>query len=125
MPNDLKGAVVTDVDQDSAAYDAGIRPGSVIEEINHKPVGSADDAVKFTENLKSKKILLKLWSDGGSHYVVVDEPRQVELLPRRSEPAALPRKCVPGREGGSFSQHHNLEFLIHPPPHEHGAFKHD
>jgi serine protease Do len=75
LPKDLKGAVITDVDQDSAAYDAGLRPGSVIQEINHKPVGSADDAVKFTENLKSKKILLKVWSDGGSHYVVVDESK--------------------------------------------------
>jgi serine protease Do len=75
LPKDLRGAVVTDVDQDSAAYDAGIRPGSVIQEINHKSVQSADDAVKLTENLKSKKILLKVWSDGGSRYVVVDESK--------------------------------------------------
>jgi serine protease Do len=75
LPKDLKGAVVTDVDQDSAAYDAGLRPGSVIQEINHKSVQSADDAVKLTENLKSKKILLKVWSEGGSHYVVVDESK--------------------------------------------------
>ncbi|HXD01607.1 MAG TPA: PDZ domain-containing protein, partial [Verrucomicrobiae bacterium] len=75
LPQDLKGAVITDVDQDSAAYDAGLRPGSVIQEINHKPVQSADDAVKFTENLKNKKILLKVWSDGGSHYLVVDESK--------------------------------------------------
>jgi serine protease Do len=75
LPKDLKGAVITDVDQDSAAYDAGLRPGSIIQEINHKSVQSADDAVKFTENLKNKKILLKVWSDGGSHYVVVDESK--------------------------------------------------
>ncbi len=75
LPKELKGAVVTDVDQDSAAYDAGLRPGSVIQEINHKPVQSADDAVKLTENLKSRKILLKVWSEGGSHYVVVDESK--------------------------------------------------
>jgi serine protease Do len=75
LPKDMKGAVVTDVDQDSAAYDAGLRPGSVIQEINHQPVQSADDAVKFTENLKNKKILLRVWSDGGSHFVVVDETK--------------------------------------------------
>ncbi len=75
LPKELKGAVVTDVDQDSAAYDAGLRPGAVIQEINHKPVQSANDAVKFTENLKSKKVLLKVWNDGGSHYVVVDESK--------------------------------------------------
>src|SRR5262249_53720083 len=38
VPADVKGALVTDVDQDSPAYQAGIRRGNVIEEINHKPV---------------------------------------------------------------------------------------
>ena len=47
--------MVTDVDQDSPAYQAGIRPGDVIEEINHHPVRNADDAVKLTENVKEKK----------------------------------------------------------------------
>jgi serine protease Do len=76
LPHNVKGALVTDVDQDSAAFDAGLRSGSVIEEINHKKVTDADDAVKLTENLKSKKILLKIWSDGGSHYMVVDESKE-------------------------------------------------
>jgi serine protease Do len=75
VPAGVKGAVVTDVDQDSAAYQAGIRPGFVIEEINHTPVHSAEDAVKLTENAKERKTLLKVWGNGGSHYVVVDESK--------------------------------------------------
>ena len=73
--------MVTDVDQDSPAYEAGIRPGNVIEEINHKTVQNAEDAVKFTENVKETKTLLKIWSNspdgngGGSHYLVVDESK--------------------------------------------------
>ena len=79
LPANIKGAMVTSVDQDSAAYESGLRPGDVILEINRKPVHTADDAVKFTENLKDKKILLKVWTGGngnalsGSHYLVVDE----------------------------------------------------
>jgi serine protease Do len=78
LPESLKGAVITDVDQNSPAYDAGLRPGQVIEEINHKPVRTADDAVKLTESVKDRKTLLKLWSrdqsgNAGTRYLVVDE----------------------------------------------------
>ena len=73
LPQNIKGAVITDVDQDSPAYDAGLRPGDVIVEINRKPVTNADQAVKLTENVKDKTVLVKVWSKGGSHFVVVDE----------------------------------------------------
>jgi serine protease Do len=36
-------------------------------------VKTAEDAVKLTENPKDKRTLLRVWSKGGSHYVVVDE----------------------------------------------------
>lgn len=75
LPKNVQGAVITDVDQNSAAYEAGLRPGDVIEEINRKPVKDADDAVKLTEHVKDKTVLVKLWSKGGSHYVVVDESK--------------------------------------------------
>jgi len=75
LPADVKGAVVTQVDPNSAAYEAGLREGDVIQEINRKPVKSAEDAVKLTENPKDKRTLLRVWSKGGSHYVVVDETK--------------------------------------------------
>lgn len=73
LPQNVKGAVVTEVDQNSAAYEAGLRPGDVVEEINRKPVNTADDAVRLTTNVKDKVVLLKIWSKGGSRFVVVDE----------------------------------------------------
>jgi serine protease Do len=75
IPKDVNGAVVTQVDPDSAAADAGLKPGAVIEDINHHPVQNADDAVKLTENATNKRTLLRVWDNGGSHYMVVDESK--------------------------------------------------
>jgi len=73
LPANVRGAVITQVEPNSAAYEAGLREGDVILEINRKPVKSAEDAVQLTENAKDKRTLLRIWSKGGSRYVVVDE----------------------------------------------------
>jgi serine protease Do len=73
VPQTVQGAVVTEVQPDSAAAEAGIKPGDIIESINRHPVKDAEQAVQLTENAKDKRTLLRIWSNGGSHYVVVDE----------------------------------------------------
>jgi serine protease Do len=75
LPADLKGAIVTDVKPDSAAYSAGLRQSDVIVEINRKPVKNAEDALQPTENAKDKRTLVRVWSKGGSRYLVVDETK--------------------------------------------------
>jgi serine protease Do len=75
IPDDVKGAVVTDVAPNSASAEAGLKPGDVITEINHHSVKSADDAVHLTEHVKDKTTLLHVWSKDGSHYLVVDESK--------------------------------------------------
>jgi serine protease Do len=73
IPQNVQGAVVTEVRPDSPAAEAGLKPGDVIESINRHQVKNAEQAVQLTENAKDKRTLLRIWSDGGSHYVVVDE----------------------------------------------------
>jgi serine protease Do len=63
------------VKADSAAYAAGLRQRDVILEINRKPVKSAEDAVQLAENAKDKRTLVRVWSKGGSRYIVVDETK--------------------------------------------------
>jgi len=73
IPAKVQGAIVTDVDPSSPAANVGLQPGDVIQEINHHPIRSAEDAVKLTEKTETKKTLLKVWSQRGIRFVIVDE----------------------------------------------------
>jgi len=75
IPEQVKGALVTDVEPGSPAAEAGLKPGDVIVEINRQSVRGAEDAVRLTENPQDRTTLLKIWSQGGSRFVVVDESK--------------------------------------------------
>ena len=77
LPSRLVGAVVTEVDPESAAARAGIRAGDVILEINRRPVADAEEAVRLSKEAEGRKTLLKLWSRGTTVFVVVDETGEV------------------------------------------------
>jgi serine protease Do len=76
IPNGVQGAVITEVAPDSPAYQAGLRPGEVITELNHKPIRNAQEAVAETENRGGNQTLVRVWTKDGSHYLTVDESNQ-------------------------------------------------
>ena len=75
VPERVTGALVSQVEPGSAAYEAGLRTGDVITEINRKPLKNAEQAVAACAKPADKQTLVKVWSHGGSRYVVVDETK--------------------------------------------------
>jgi serine protease Do len=73
VPARIQGALISQVDPDSASFEAGLREGDVITEIDRKPVINAEQAVAACAKPTGKKTLLQVWSHGSKRYVVVDE----------------------------------------------------
>jgi serine protease Do len=71
VPKDVKGAIIIDVDGSSPAADAGLREGDVIQEIGRLPVTNAEDCVKVSKQFTGDRVLVRVWSSGGSRYVLV------------------------------------------------------
>ncbi len=72
VPSHIQGALVAGVDPLSSAAAAGLRPGDVILEINRLPVSSAEAAARVAEMVKSGQVLLRVWSQGGTHFLVLE-----------------------------------------------------
>jgi serine protease Do len=80
IPNSVRGAVVTSVEENSNSAEAGLREGDVIQEINQEAVRSADDAVRLSDKAHGKRVLLRVWRpnnrNGSSFYITVDNAKK-------------------------------------------------
>ncbi len=67
IKDSVRGVIVTSVDPGSPAAERGLRPGDVLEEVNHQPVDKPADVAKAIEDAKkegSNKPALLLVSNG-------------------------------------------------------------
>lgn len=80
IPDNVQGALVTDVDPNANSAQAGLQQGDVIVEINHQSVTDADNAVKLCTRAKGDHILLKVWRRSGDFsgttYLSVNNTKQ-------------------------------------------------
>jgi serine protease Do len=70
VPANLEGVVITDVDSESPAADAGLRRGDVIESINRQPVHNVADFNRLASQAKGET-LLRINEQGNGVFVVI------------------------------------------------------
>jgi serine protease Do len=73
IPRLINGAIITSVEPGSPSWEAGLRQGDVILQINRQPVTGAESAIKLTAEPPVAPTLVQVWSNGGSRFIVVDE----------------------------------------------------
>ena len=71
MPAGIRGVVVTTVDPDSKAADAGLQRGDVIQEVNRKPVNSVEQFRAAVRDADNDPILLLVNHGGQTGYSVI------------------------------------------------------
>ena len=82
MPVWIFGVVVLEIQDDCAAFLAGLRVGDVIQEIERHPIKDSQEALFSSRKASQKEILLRVWTKGNSHYVSIakDQRRRLPTL---------------------------------------------
>ncbi len=73
LPDDVQGALVTDVDPNGPAADDGIQPGDVITQVNRRPVTSVGAAVAELDKAKraGSEVLVLVRHGDAQHFVAL------------------------------------------------------
>jgi serine protease Do len=72
IPRDRGGAVVSDVDRGSAAFNAGVQPGDVIVEVNRAPVSNLSQVTRALQNAgPGVPVFLVVWRDGEETFLTM------------------------------------------------------
>ncbi len=73
LPSSVHGVVATNVEQDSAAYNAGLRQGDVIQEVNRKPVTSVNEFDSALHNASGGNVLLLVNRNGFTQFIAIQK----------------------------------------------------
>ena len=73
IPDNIKGLLITKVEQNSDAERKGIRPGDIIQEVNQTPINSIEELKGIIKIIKGKKkgVLLLVNRQGNINFVAL------------------------------------------------------
>ncbi|HEV2201513.1 MAG TPA: DegQ family serine endoprotease [Bryobacteraceae bacterium] len=73
LPASAHGVVVTDVEEGSTAWSAGLRQGDVIQEVNRKPVASVNEFDRALHNASGGNVLLLVNRNGFTQFIAIQK----------------------------------------------------
>jgi serine protease Do len=71
LPPDLEGVLIVQVEPGSRAFEAGLRPGHVIMELNRQPVRNPRELRSLLNQLENGTLLLRVWTPEGRRFLVL------------------------------------------------------
>ena len=72
MPRNQGGAMVSDVDRDGAAFNAGVQPGDVILEVNRQKVANVSQAMRELQKVQpGQPAFLLVWRDEQNIFITM------------------------------------------------------
>ncbi|MGE0102033.1 MAG: DegQ family serine endoprotease [Blastocatellales bacterium] len=72
LPADAKGVLVTDIDRNSIAAEAGLQPGDVIQSVNRQNISSVADFRRIAAAAHGQPLLLLVNREGRTSFIVLD-----------------------------------------------------
>lgn len=64
-----QGVIISEVDSDSAAEEAGLKPGMLVMEVNRKPVASVKQFEQAVRKVKDGNLLLRIKTEDGTIFL--------------------------------------------------------
>ena len=74
IADSVEGLVILSLDTSGFAFEQGLREGQVIMDINREPVRNLSDLAEFQKLKPGESWLLRLWSEGGARFLVLEHP---------------------------------------------------
>ena len=73
IPSTVRGVLVAEVEPDSAAAEAGLRQGMIVEEANRQPVATVAEFNDVLKKSGNRKVLLRVRTrSGNANYIVIN-----------------------------------------------------
>jgi len=74
LPRNRGGAVVTNIERNSPAFNAGVAPGDIILEVNKQPVSNVSQVTRALQNASpGTPVFLLIWRDGAQIFVALSK----------------------------------------------------